>query len=192
MPTDPQEFLETIAPLLGWYYLALGGLNLGAGWSSWRARKPWPRPVAWLALAGLFAVLASLAFAGRPLELPERLKAAVDAFLGPVTLTVGSFCALAAFYLGRRWLVTAAVAWALLNASLLFLGASLADPQFAATVLKPDNVPIVAMVYLLGFFTWLGAAQAVENDRRLRQASRRWRRSSTRPRSSGPTWSTSN
>ena len=29
-----------------------------------------------------------------------------------------------------------------------------------------DNVPIVAMVYLLGFFTWLAAAQAVENDRR--------------------------
>jgi hypothetical protein len=34
-------------------------------------------------------------------------------------------------------------------------------------VLKPDNVPIVAMVFLLGYFTWLGAAQAVENDRRL-------------------------
>jgi hypothetical protein len=32
---------------------------------------------------------------------------------------------------------------------------------------KPDNVPIVAMVYLLGFFTWLGTAQAVGNDDRL-------------------------
>ena len=59
-----------------------------------------------------------------------------------------------------------AVGWTILNASLLFLGASLADPHFAQIVLQPDNVPIVAMVYLLGFFTWLGAAQAVENDRR--------------------------
>jgi len=167
MPVDPQEFLETIAPLLGWYYLALGGLNLGACWSSRRAGKPWPRPVAWLAFALLFTLLASLAFAGLPLELPDRFKTAVDAVLGPVMLTAGSFCTLAVFYLGRRWFVIPAVGWALLNASLLFLGASLADPHFAATVLKPDNVPILAMVYLLGFFTWLGAAQAVENDRRL-------------------------
>jgi hypothetical protein len=49
------------------------------------------------------------------------------------------------------------------------MGASLTDPEFAQIVLKPDNVPIVAMVYLLGFFTWLGAAQAAENDRRLQQ-----------------------
>jgi len=169
MPIDPQEFLEAIAPPLGWYYLAVAGLNLGASWSSWRAGKPWPGAVAWLALAVLFTALASLAFAGRPLEMRDACKIAVDAVLGPVTLTAGSFCVLAAFYLGRRWLVIPAVGWVLLDASFLFLGASLADPHFAATVLKPDNVPIVAMVYLLGFFTWLGAAQAVENDRRLRE-----------------------
>jgi len=35
--------------------------------------------------------------------------------------------------------------------------------------MKPDNVPIVGLVFLLGFFTWLGASKAVENDDRLRQ-----------------------
>jgi len=44
-----------------------------------------------------------------------------------------------------------------------------ADRHFAELMLRPDNVSIVAMVYLLGFFTWLGAAQAVENDRRHEQ-----------------------
>jgi hypothetical protein len=58
------------------------------------------------------------------------------------------------------------VAWTGLNLSLLFLGTSLTDAQFAAVVGKPDNVPIVAMVYLLAFFTWWGAAQAEQNDRR--------------------------
>ena len=32
---------------------------------------------------------------------------------------------------------------------------------------KPDNVPIVGLVYLVGGFTWLYLARAVENDRRL-------------------------
>ena len=43
------------------------------------------------------------------------------------------------------------------------------DPDFTAIVTRPDNVPIVAMVYLLAFFLWLGMAQAVENDRRIAQ-----------------------
>ncbi|NQU23745.1 MAG: cytochrome C [Candidatus Nealsonbacteria bacterium] len=43
------------------------------------------------------------------------------------------------------------------------------DPEFAAIVTRPDNVPIVAMVYLLGFFTWLSGSQAVTNDRRAEQ-----------------------
>jgi len=38
-------------------------------------------------------------------------------------------------------------------------------------VSKPDNVPIVGMVYLLGFFTWLSASAAVKNDRRLAEGS---------------------
>ena len=29
----------------------------------------------------------------------------------------------------------------------------------------PDNVPIVAMLFLVPFFTWLGIKQAVDNDR---------------------------
>jgi hypothetical protein len=61
------------------------------------------------------------------------------------------------------------VAWGLLNAALLLMGMSLTDQDFAGIVAKPDNVPIVAMVFLLGFFTWLSAYRAVENDERAKQ-----------------------
>jgi hypothetical protein len=71
--------------------------------------------------------------------------------------------------LGRRFFVKPAVAWSLLNLSLLFLGMSLTDPDFARIVGKPDNVPIVGMLFLLGFFTWLGTYRAVMNDQRLEQ-----------------------
>ena len=34
----------------------------------------------------------------------------------------------------------------------------------ARVVAKPDNVPIVMMVYLVGFFWWLAMYKAIEND----------------------------
>jgi hypothetical protein len=47
------------------------------------------------------------------------------------------------------------------------MGFSMADPDFAAIVTKPDNVPIVGLIFLLGFFTWLATSKAVENDNRI-------------------------
>lgn len=37
--------------------------------------------------------------------------------------------------------------------------------NFLAIVTKPDNIPIVAMLLLVLFFTWLGLRQAFKNDR---------------------------
>jgi len=48
-----------------------------------------------------------------------------------------------------------------------FLGVSMLDPNFALIVKKPDNVPIVAMLFLVGFFLWLSMAQAYDNDDRI-------------------------
>jgi len=48
-----------------------------------------------------------------------------------------------------------------------FVVVSLLDPDFALIVKKPDNVPIVAMLFLVGFFTWLSFHQAHENDARI-------------------------
>ena len=94
------------------------------------------------------------------------MKAMIDGVLSPATVFVGSLVALTVLYLGRRWFVHPAVALAVLAVSLVFFGLSLGDPQFAAVALAPDNIPIVAMLYLLGFLTWLATVQAVENDRR--------------------------
>ncbi len=166
MQLSHQEFLEQIAPTIAGLYGVCCAGNLVAAAGSLR-RRHWRRLLAWGLTAALFGGMAWQAWAGSPLELAETTKATIDRLLGPVTLTVGSLVGLIAFYLGRRWFVVPAVAWSVLNASLLWLGMSLTDAHFAAIVGRPDNLPIVAMVYLLGFFTWLGTAQAVENDRRL-------------------------
>jgi uncharacterized membrane protein len=41
--------------------------------------------------------------------------------------------------------------------------------QFIEILVKPDNIPIVFMMVLVMFFTWLGFKQALRNDRLVEQ-----------------------
>jgi hypothetical protein len=41
------------------------------------------------------------------------------------------------------------------------------DPNFRLIVTKPDNVPIVGLIFLLAFFVWYSIREAVLNDRRI-------------------------
>jgi hypothetical protein len=47
-----------------------------------------------------------------------------------------------------------------------FLALSVLDPNFRVIVTKPDNVPIVGMLFLVPFFTWFSLREAVRNDKR--------------------------
>src|SRR6476660_7026800 len=47
------------------------------------------------------------------------------------------------------------------------IGLSYLDPNFAAVATLPDNVPIVGMIFLVGFFFWYAMHHAYENDRRI-------------------------
>jgi Cytochrome b(C-terminal)/b6/petD len=49
----------------------------------------------------------------------------------------------------------------------IFVGVSMLDPDFLLIVKKADNVPIVAMLFLVGFFLWLSMYQAYANDERI-------------------------
>jgi len=51
----------------------------------------------------------------------------------------------------------------------LFFLFGLFDPNFRLIIAKPDNVPIVAMLFLVGFFLWLSMYQAIRNDERIAQ-----------------------
>lgn len=64
------------------------------------------------------------------------------------------------FWKPRLWSALAVFA-------VVFLGLSMLDHNFALIVKKPDNVPIVAMLFLVGFFLWLSMWQGHENDARI-------------------------
>ena len=94
---------------------------------------------------------------------------------GAVVYSVGTTIMLVTMFIFRRFFVRPMVAWSLLNLALLAMGLSVTvvsetnEMNFMKIVTKPDNVPIVALVFLLGYFTWLATAKAVKNDDRLRQ-----------------------
>jgi hypothetical protein len=65
------------------------------------------------------------------------------------------------------WKPKVALAVGILAAAFLYV--SMFDKNFALIVRKPDNVPIVAMLFLVGFFVWLAMYQAHRNDERIAQ-----------------------
>jgi hypothetical protein len=53
--------------------------------------------------------------------------------------------------------------WMLIFGGIAF-ALSLLDPSFNSIAAKPDNVPIAAMIFLLGIFTWIALRKAYYND----------------------------
>ena len=175
MHGNNQVFLESISAFLGWYYVMLAAMNIAAAYWLWRTRHAVGQAILWL-LVGLFYIgyLAPMALSGdadwMP-TMPESIRSLVNSALGgstgAVVYSVGSLVLLLVLYLGRRFFVRGPVAWAMLNLSLLAFGLSMTDYNFYAIAAKPDNVPIVGLRFLLGFFTWLATSRAVQNDDRI-------------------------
>lgn len=100
------------------------------------------------------------------LQMPEILKYPINKASNPVAFFVGSTAIYVLMIVLRKWWTTPTAGWILLNLSILFLALSITDYDFRQIVGKPDNVPIVAMLYIVGFFTWLYFKKSVENDNR--------------------------
>ena len=66
--------------------------------------------------------------------------------------------------LWSRWIWTKAGGLVSLAVVAMFFLVSILDPDFRSVVTKPDNVPIVMMVFLVGFFVWLAMHKAHRND----------------------------
>jgi len=175
-----EEFIHHVSGFLTAYYVCLAIMNAVAAlylWQSGRAKHLFRFPLVgfqvttahiWLVVGAVFLMLGAFATNGGAayLTFSQGFRNLADAVMGPVVYSVGILVVLTILFLGRNFFVQPIVAWAGLNLSLLFMGLSMTDPDFASIVMKPDNVPIVAMIFLLGYFTWLAAHRAVRNDAR--------------------------
>ena len=166
---------------LGWYYLLLFSMNVVWTIRSYKAGGHFrllvwhvPGAGAW---AGYAAVLSMISLAhftslsnpeGFLIRLPEVFKASFDYwFADPTLYFILSVAGLILLIRFRNWWTRPTVAWVLLNISLVFMGLSMTDYDFRQIVGKPDNVPIVSMLFIFAFFTWIYFKRAVDNDRRI-------------------------
>jgi hypothetical protein len=182
--TDAQ-FLGKVAPFLGVFYVALAAMNGIAALYLWRnsqmttwfsvpfagGRKiPFTNAFGWLLMAFLFIALAPLAASGNGAwmpSMPASWREAINNSTGPVVYSTGTVIALVILYTFRGFFVKPPVAWLFLNLMFLFLALSMTDRDFYDIIAKPDNVPIVMLVFLLAYFTWLATYRAVINDERM-------------------------
>ena len=180
-----EDFLKGMSVFLGSYYLFIAAMNGVVALIEWTSGKdktlvklPFgmsiTSSVAWLALSLFFLLLSPLAFSGSSkmmalISLPEFVRDGVNRAMNPTIYTLISVVAFFFLYFTRRFFANPTVAWLTLNAAMLLMGLSMTDRNFAEIVAKPDNVPIVGLVFLLGFFTWVGTNRAVANDERAKQ-----------------------
>jgi len=154
---------------LGVFYLIV--LLMNAWFLMAQFRKQHHVKTGWLVQHSLFMaaflILSAACFTQQGWAAPHWIKHLVDWFMGPVTYFVTStlgFC-LVIYY--RRFFVDPINAWTVFNITMLASGLSMTDANFASIITKPDNVPIVILIFSVGFFTWLGLYKAVTNDERM-------------------------
>lgn len=163
-------FLPDVAGFLGGYYAFIAAMNGVFAYLLWRKYGQAGWAVAWTVFAGAMMILSSLALSGSSAwvpALPAGVRGVVNALSGPVIYSLGTMGLFTVLFVFRKFFVQPMVAWTILNAALVLMGLSMADENFAAIVMKPDNVPIVGLVFLLAFFTWVATKQAVVNDERI-------------------------
>jgi len=94
----------------------------------------------------------------------EAVKHFINVMCRPHWFLIISVALLGVFLLGYRRLTRPAVAGAIGVGVVLFFLVSCLDPDFFTIIKKADNVPIVMMIFSVGFFLWLSFRQAAVND----------------------------
>lgn len=170
--THHPDLTSSVIHGLGWLYLLLFSMN--AFWA-WRGLKrhdnvgvvsAWALYSALLLMIGIAHVTGGAEAQHFIIRLPDFLKAGIDVLAGPKLYFFASVALFAAVIRFREFLVKPTVAWLILNGMILFLALSMTDYDFRQIVGKPDNVPIVSMLFIVAFFTWLAFRRAVDNDQR--------------------------
>ena len=95
----------------------------------------------------------------------DAIKGFINLFADPRLFFVLSVAALGLIVWRREVFSKNAVGYGLLGFLALFFAFGLFDDNFRLIVIKPDNVPIVVLIFLVVFFTWYSIREGVRNDR---------------------------
>ena len=97
----------------------------------------------------------------------DAIKDFVDLLAHPQVFFGATFGALILIVWKREAFASNRWGWGLMGFLGVFFLFGLFDENFQLIIGKPDNVPIVALIFLLVFFTWFSIREGVRNDRRI-------------------------
>ena len=95
------------------------------------------------------------------------VKSIFNAIADPRLFFALAVVALVVLLWKRERVASNAVGYGTLALLGLFFVFGVFDPNFRLIVTKPDNVPIVGLIFLLVFFVWYSIREGVLNDRRI-------------------------
>src|SRR3989344_3664448 len=97
----------------------------------------------------------------------EAVKQFVNPVSSPVTIFTFATVVFVLFVSFPRVMTSPKVAFSLTALVLAFFGVGLTDEHFRKIVSTPDNVPIVGLIFIFGYFTWYAIRKDVVNDMRV-------------------------
>ncbi len=95
------------------------------------------------------------------------LKTIINAVADPRLFFTLAVAALAVVLWKRERIASTAFGYGVLGFLAVFFAFGTLDRNFRLIVTKPDNVPIVGLIFLLVFFVWYAIREGVLNDRRV-------------------------
>jgi hypothetical protein len=97
----------------------------------------------------------------------DALKGFINALADPRLFFALAVASLVVMIWKREVVASNTVGYGMLVVLGVFFGLGAFDPNFRLIITKPDNVPIVGLIFLLIFLTWYSMREAVLNDRRI-------------------------
>ncbi len=146
------------------YYLLVALMNLGFAAYWYYDRKNIVQTALWSLVAVVFLAHAALSFGHHTVYIPGALERFVDYVMNPVSYFLLAVVGLVVVLAARQFFTDPVVAWTILQLTLLFSGWAMTNENFKNIITKPDNVPIVMLIFSVGFTTWMALRKAVIND----------------------------
>jgi hypothetical protein len=154
---------------LGVFYFLVALMNFGFA-AYQNGQRNHRQATIWTVVAFIFLLHSVLYLMHVPgLEMPAEIKGFIDSIMNPTTYFLLSLALLVSFLYWRKTLTEPVVAWGILQGALLFSGWAMTDNNFRNIITKPDNVPIVLLIFSVAYTTWLALRKGVINDERMRQ-----------------------
>lgn len=97
----------------------------------------------------------------------EAFKDWVNSVSSPVTIFTSAIVMFILFVTFPRQITSLWVTLPIFFLMLAFFAVGMTDAHFVRIFTAPDNVPIVAMLFIIGYFTWYAMRKACDNDRRM-------------------------